>query len=265
MRCAGRAPTCRARPSSRWRTRRRAVVRRAPGTAPSPRRRHHRRGRRRRRPRRLPSPPTLRPAPNPPCDRSTTSAPDDAHSCPLRITRHDRDDARAERGPELHRSETGAAPGSEHEQPLAGLQRTPSHEPDEGRRVADPKRSGILVTHVVGHAEGILRPSDRRFGEPAATVEEVRHRHEPCAEGQVDSRAHGVDRAAHLLTRDEGERRGERVRAAAHERVREPDPRRAHAQPQLTRARNRLVNDDTPERVAGWAVPLDLPGVHATP
>ena len=36
-------------------------------------------------------------------------------------------------------------------------------------------------------------------------------------------------------------------------------------QPQLTRTRNRLVDGDTPERVAGWAVPLDLPGVHATP
>ena len=171
----------------------------------------------------------------------------------------------AERGAELHRSETGAARGSEHEQPLAGLQRTPPHESDEGRRVADPKGSRILVAHVVGHAEGILRPGDRRFGEPAATVEEVRHRHEPRAEGQLDSRSDGVDRAAHLLTGDEGERRGERVRAAAHERVREPDPRSAHAQAQLTRTRNRLVDDDTPEHVGGWAVSLDLPGVHATP
>ena len=68
------------------------------------------------------------------------------------------------------------------------------------------------------------RPRDRCFGEPAATVKEVRHRHQARAEGQLHARSDRVDRAAHLLARDERGRRGERVRTAAHDASGSPIP-----------------------------------------
>ena len=129
-------------------------------------------------------------------------------------------------------------------------------------RVPDPERGRVGVGHRVGDRERVRDVDDRLLGEPADPVGEARDAHDAAAVREVGAVAAVEHDTRDLLAGRERQRRCERVRAAAHEHVGQPERRGTHADPQLPGPRNGRVDLDELEDGFGLRVLPDLPGAH---
>ena len=137
----------------------------------------------------------------------------------------------------LDRSEAHAAGRGVNQDARARAERPGEEHHVVGRQVHDRQGSGFLERHRLGNPEDLLVRDHERV---RVTAE---HRHPDHAiAGTVvgDALADLVDRARHFVADDAGDLGGVRVQADPGHQVGEVDARRAHADANLTGARDRV-------------------------
>jgi hypothetical protein len=145
-----------------------------------------------------------------------------------------RDHAGAERAPAFDRGEADPARGAVHHERLAGAKTRGPRQRAVGGAVGDREPGGDHVVHGLGQTRDGVGRADRGLGEAAVSE----RRHHPLARRQIGhALAAGIDPARDLHARDEGQRRLLLVPALDDQGVGEIEPRGAHANAHLARAR----------------------------